>query len=197
MQISVSGQSMDIGTALNEYVKDRIERSVTKYFKDAIFGNVVFSKQGHLFTAKIYVNEGTKTGIKIKAEGKSGDVHAAFDGAADRIEKQLRRYHRYITNHKQKERYENKLIDATQSIIQASKDDEESEPADAPIIIAEQAETIETMSVSEAVLRMDMASVPAYMFINSGSGRINVVYKREDGNISWMDPKASEARLAS
>lgn len=196
MQISVSGQSIDIGAALNEYVSERMERSVTKYFKDAIFGNVVFSKQGHLFKAKVYVNEGTKTGIKIKAEGESGDVHAAFDSAAERVEKQLRRYHRYITNHKQKERYENKLIDATQSIIQASSEEEEAESA-APIIIAEQAECIETMSVSEAVLRMDLASVPAFMFINSGTGRINVVYKREDGNISWMDPKATEARLAS
>lgn len=196
MQISVTGQSMDIGNALSQHVEDGINQVVTKYFKNAIFGNAVFSKQGNQFIAKIYVNEGTKSGVKIKGEYQANDVYAAFEKALAIIDKQLRRYHRYITDHKQKEKVELKLHNVTNSVIQSTEEDQED--TDNPVIIAEEAGYIETMSVGEAVLRMDMESASVFMFVNSGSGRINIVYKREDGNISWVDPKALESqRIAS
>lgn len=188
MQINVSGHQVDVGDSLREHAEERLERSVTKYFEHAIFADVVFSKEAHLFVADIHVNEGIKGGIMIKAQGKSEDSYAAFDEAAERIESQLRRYKTRITSHKGAPSTR-EAIDAVKYVIKSDETEEEAE--ENPIIIAENEAHIETLTVGEAVMRMDLASLPALLFINSANARLNVVYKRKDGNISWVDPKVA------
>ncbi len=190
MQISVSGQQIDVGASLREHVEERLEREVSKYFEQAIDARVVFTKEAHLFVADIIVNEGTGTGIVIKGNGKAGDIYAAFDQASERIEKQLRRYKRRIKDHHKANPAE--MGDAVQPVsgtkyIFSDEGEESAEAEDNPIIIAEKPMQIERLSVSDAVMRMNLANLPALMFINKKSGGISVVYRRDDGNISWVD----------
>lgn len=197
MQVLVSGKKIDIGTSLQEHVKDRLEKGVKKYFSRALNADVTFSKESHLFRAIILVNEGTGTGVTIKADAKSDDPYAAFDGALSRIEKQLRRYKRRITNHHKpqisningEERNALKGIKYVITPTSSYDGDGEDEKAndDTPVIIAENATSIESLSVAEAVMKMDLAHLPALLFINQANGRMNVVYHRADGNISWVD----------
>ncbi len=202
MQVSVTGQGMEVGAALKDTVHERLEKGVNKYFDRAINADVVFSKRGHFFTANVQVNEGTGTGIFIKGTGESEDVYAAFDQAADRIEKQLRRYKRRIKNHKGTSLNE---IDDVKALLQGKKYvlqndesvEEESAEEETPLIIAEKPASIERLSVSEAVMRMNLADLPALMFINKKNDHLNVVYVRKDGNISWVDSKVTAASVAA
>jgi ribosomal subunit interface protein len=194
MQLSIAGKQLDVGNALQGYVSDNLDKNVKKYFEHAVKADVVFSKQAHLFRADIMVNEGTGNHVIIKGSADSNDVYAAFDSALERISKQLRRYKRRIKDH-----HKPKLSELDADKIQALKGvkyvltpvpDEEESLQDAPVIVAEKATTIETLSVAEAVMRMDLAQLPALLFINSQNGRTNVVYHRADGNISWVDSVA-------
>lgn len=192
MQITVSGKHLEIGTALQEYVVAELESVVTKYFEHAISADVVFSKERHLFKSDIIVNEGTGTNILIKGSANDDDVYSAFDLCSAKIEKQLRRYKRRIKDH-HKTRLDKdniEMLPATKYILSSDVDSNEGESEefnDAPLIIAEKPTEIETLTVSDAVMRMDLGQLPALMFINKKSGSINVVYRREDGNISWID----------
>ncbi len=196
MQISVSGKHIDVGTALSEHIGNELKNSTKKYFEHAVSANVILSKERHSFTANIIVNDGTGTHQLLKASGEGGDAYAAFDQALIRVEKQLRRYKRKIKNH-HKDRIdkdvENAIFLATKYVLSAHEDDDESSAeGDSPLIIAEKPAQIETLSVSDAVMRMDLGELPAVMFINKKSGAMNVVYRREDGNISWIDSSTSE-----
>lgn len=194
MQIRISGKQIDVGSALQEYAEDRLDKIVTKYFENAIDGDIVFSKERHLFKVDIHVNEGTRGGIVIKATGSADDGYAAFDAASDKIERQLRRYKRKIKSHKGTRSADEVFLNATKYIIEVNEDDEAHEGDDAGTIIAEKTADIDTLTVSEAVMKMDLASLPALLFINSANGRINVVYKRVDGNISWVDPNIAHSQ---
>ncbi len=198
MQISVSGKGVDIGEALQEHIKERLADNIPKYLDRMNSVDVVISRESHLFRVVINGNTGTSTGVIIKGRGEAADVYAAFDMAADRIEKQLRRYKRRLTNHHKAQHHEFEAsipsVEATKYVISAeSAADEKQVESDAPLVIAEKATDIETLSVSEAVMKMDLADLPALMFFNSANGRLNVVYKRADGNISWVDPKVGSA----
>ena len=180
MQITVSGKHLEIGTALQEYVLAELESVVTKYFEHAISADVVFSKERHLFKSDIIVNEGTGTNILIKGSANDDDVYSAFDLCSAKIEKQLRRYKRRIKDH-HKTRLDKdniEMLTATKYILSSEVDaaEEDSEELnDAPLIIAEKPTEIETLTVSDAVMRMDLGQLPALMFINKKSGSINVV----------------------
>jgi ribosomal subunit interface protein len=197
MKVTVSGQAMEVGSALQTYVEEALGKSVTKYFDRAIHAEVVFHKRGHFFRADIQVNEGTGTGIFIKGSGESDDVHAAFDQANERIEKQLRRYKRRIKNHHKQKISEvedvKALLQGRKYVISNDEAKEDTGDEETPLIIAEKQMNIEKLTVSEAVMRMNLADLPALMFINKKNGHINVVYIRKDGNISWVDPKLSAA----
>ncbi len=192
MQISVSGKQIDVGNALNEHINNELQAGVTKYFEHAVSANVILSKLRHIFNASIVVNDGTGMHQLLKASGDGGDAYAAFDQALIRMEKQLRRYKRKIKNH-HKSRVEKDVEMAammgTKYVLSSLEEDEDkSTENDSPLIIAEKPAQIEILSVSDAVMRMDLGELPAVMFINKKSGEINVVYRREDGNISWIDP---------
>lgn len=194
MKISVTGKKIDIGSSLKTHVESRLDSSVSKYFEKAIDANVVFSKESHMFRSDVIVNEGTGSGIIIKSNGIAADVYASFDMAADRIEKQLRRYKRKIKNHHKKKFSDAEAEGISQfhgkKYVLSEKDqNEELHEEEAPLIIAEKPVKIENLTVSEAVMQMNLQNLPALMFINKGNNALNVVYHRVDGNISWIDPE--------
>lgn len=191
MKIIVSGKQVEVGDALRGHIESRLEEGVSKYLDRIHTIQVVISKESHQFKAAISGNTGTHAGITIKSDAKDVDVYAAFDGAADKIEKQLRRYKRRLKNHhKTTESHHERDIKAFKSKKSVLADYDETSPEsqdDAPLIIAEQATDIEHLSVSEAVMKMDLADLPALMFMNRSNSQINVVYRRKDGNISWVE----------
>jgi len=204
MQIKVSGSNMDAGQSLTSYVEEHLAKAVTKYFDKAVNADVHFSKDGILFKALITVNEGVKGGgIVVKSDGSASDVYAAFTEAADRASKQLRRYKSRIKNYRRQGGGIKSVEPANYSIVDATKyvlphnlfeemEGEESDenPQDTALkVINEKTTQIEELSVDEAVMKMDLADLPALVFINAKSKRLNVVYHRKDGNISWIDPQ--------
>lgn len=190
MEISVTGRQMEVGSALTGHVEEHIEQAVTKYFDRAIDAAVAFGKEGPKIRADITVHPGPR-GLIVQGGGEGGDAYLAFDVALERISKQLRRYKRKLTDHHRKRENED-VLPAQQYVIQAGEEDEdEGAPVgDEPVIVAELPTEISTLTVGEAVMRMDLADQPALMFRNSGSGVLNVVYRRPDGNIGWIDPAA-------
>lgn len=194
MQVLISGKHVDVGAAFSSHIESELQASVKKYFEHAVAANVVMSKLRHSFSASIVVNDGTGSHQLIKASGEGGDAYAAFDQALIRVEKQLRRYKRKIKNHHKDKLEKNVDMAAflgTKYVLSALEEDEDkSGENDAPLIIAEKPAQIELLSVSDAVMRMDLGELPALVFINKKTGNVNVVYKRADGNISWIDPGA-------
>jgi len=155
---------------------------------------VVVSREAHLFRVDISGNLGTHSGLSIKGRGQLDDVYAAFDEALQKISKQLRRYKRKITNHHKAEQ----VVDIAPR-VQGKKytlkpeTGEQEDSKHSGLIIAEQHTEIATLTVSDAVMKMDLQDLPALMFFNSAHGRLNVVYRRADGNISWVDPESKAA----
>ncbi len=190
MEINVSGKQVELGDALQAHIDNRLHEGVKKYLDKVNQVYVVVSKEGHQFRADIHANIGTHEHIAINGRGQNDDVYAAFDEACEKIEKQLRRYKRRLKDHHAKETVDRLPARDYVISIDDSKEDEPSD--DAPLIIAENAMHIETLTVSEAVMRMDLADIPAYMFYNAKNGRVNMVYRRPDGNISWVDPERAE-----
>lgn len=191
MQIKVSGKQVEVGEALRHYVEERLSVNIPKYLDRVSLCDVVISREAHQFRADIMMNAGTHSGLTIKGRADAGDAHSAFDSAAEKIEKQLRRYKRRLTDH-----HKDKLGDpaqATKYVLASNSDQEEAPAEEAPLIIAEKATSVETLTVSEAVMRMDLADLPALMFFNKANGRLNTVYRRADGNISWVDPDKQAA----
>ena len=197
MEINISGKHIDLGEALQTHVNGRLQEGIKKYIDRVNTVNVVFSKQGHLFRADIHANTGTHSHVAINSRGQNADVYNAFDEAAEKIEKQLRRYKRRLTDHHQRQSESAKFIAAVDYTLAPEAESAEESVEAAPAIIAEKAANIETLSVSEAVMRMDLADVPAIIFFNSANGRLNVVYRRGDGNISWLDPEAEGQKAAA
>lgn len=192
MQISVSGKQLDVGAALKEYVESELTERVNKYFEDAISADVVFTKERHLFCVDILVNEGTGTNVLIKSQAKADEPHSAFDLAAEKVDKQLRRYKRRLKDHhkrKVSQALDLEHMAATKYVLSSREEDDDKagEENDSPLIIAEKSTKIERLTVSDAVMLMDLANLPALMFINQKTEAINVVYRRVDGNISWID----------
>lgn len=193
MKIIVSGKHMSVGESLQSHIEQRIEEGINKYLDRVTSVNVVVAKDAHLFRVDINGNTGTSSGVIIRGSANGGDVYQTFDAAAEKIEKQLRRYKRKLTNHHKQSHAD--VAFAAQAAVPARKyvlKDEE-EVQDAPVVIAEKATEIETLTVSEAVMKMDLAELPALMFFNSANGSLNVVYRRADGNISWVDSHNAKA----
>lgn len=194
MQLQISGRHVDLGESFRSHAEARLQDGVQKYLDRITKVEVVVSKESHQFRVDIHGNTGTHSHMAVNSKGNSTDVYAAFDQAADRMEKQLRRYKRRLNNHHvgKDARLLNEqggLIRAKKYVLRPEDDHRELEDEGAPVVIAEKATEIETLSVSEAVMKMDLRDLPALMFFNSANGRLNIVYRRIDGNISWVDPE--------
>jgi ribosomal subunit interface protein len=189
MDISVIGKNLDVGDSLRAHATDNLLEVVEKYFNHAIDATVVFSRDGGELKADISVHPGPR-GLVVQSSSSGGDAYGAFDGALERVSKQLRRYKRRLSNHHQRARGGEDLLLAQQYVIQPETSDEEPHE-DAPVIIAEMETQIASLSVGEAVMRLDLGGTPLVMFRNSAHGGLNVVYRRNDGNIGWIDPANS------
>ena len=176
---------MDVGGSLRGHVEDNLTANVKKYFDRAIDASVMFSREGHMFRSDISVHAGRGMVMQGKSEG--GDAYAAFDGAMGRIVKQLRRYKRRLRDH-HKGRGAEDVMPAQYAILSAEDDVEEIPENHQPAVIAEMSHHIATLTVGEAVMRMDLADSPVIMFRNRAHNGLNVIYRRADGNVGWIDP---------
>ena len=195
MQINVSGRKISVGAALRVHIEQRLQGIVDKYFSRSIEAAVTVAREAHLFRidCSVHVNQG----ITLQAHGEGEDVYGAFDAAADRIEKQLRRYKRRIKNHHGAGRRDAAASLTAQAYVLAPEEeggDEAMPPGDQPIIIAETRTEIPHVSVGDAVMLMDLAEAPAFMFRNSRNNELNMVYRRPDGNIGWIDPAGAKSK---
>jgi ribosomal subunit interface protein len=193
MQVLVSGQHLSIGTSLQEYVKDRVTNSIKKYFDHASGSTVHFNKQNYEFLCDIIVHDGTGRHTIIKSNASADDIYFAFDSSLSKIEKQLRKYKSKLKDHSSRLKLSEITPDSLKYVISPNKtsNDNESEEIDFdnPVIIAEKSTKILKLSVGQAVMKMDLENLPALMFENIKNNRINIVYYRKDGNISWVDSK--------
>lgn len=193
MQIIVSGKGVDVGESLRTHIEQRLEQGIIKYIDRINNAQAVLSKESHLFRIDIHANVGTHAGMVVRAQASGADAHTAFDAALEKIEKQLRRYKRKITNHHKLSHggAEKEYVKGRKYVLPPTVGEEEE--SSGGVVIAEKPTDIETLSVGEAVMRMDLEDLPALMFYNAKHGRINVVYRRVDGNISWVDPEGMAA----
>ena len=189
MDIRVSGHQVETGSALQEHASDRLTGIVDKYFKRALSSHVTIGKGPHdSFSADIVTH--VTHGMILKSHGEAQDAHLALDQAADKIEKQLRRYKRRLKDRHEQAEHALKQEDAAY-IVFAGQDPEvevEEEEASAPPVVAETRVHIPETSVSDAVMMLDLRDTPALFFKNAGTGRHNMVYRRSDGTIGWVEP---------
>ncbi len=194
MQLSVKGKQLDIGEALKTHIEGSLDRVLSKYFGNVIEAQVTLSRNAHLFHAVLSAHVGRN--IHLSAQGESDDPYRAFDGALDRLSKRLRRHKRRLRDH-HKEQQEAESVSAQQYVLAAEDEaaDEEEEigasESAKPTVVAEMVTEIPSLTVSQAVMRMDLAELPAMMFRNSAHGGLNMVYRRADGNIGWIDPQGN------
>ncbi len=185
MELQISGKQIDVGDALRSHVSDRLEAGIVKYFDQSVNGQVSFAREGSDF--KCDANIHLSSGISLQAGGQAGDAYGAFDMAAERLEKRLRRYKRRLKDHHNNNKEAMPATSVSSYVIQASNDAEE--PSDLqPVIVAEDMTQIKIMSVGEAVMQMDLADKPVLLFRTIKDGAVNVVYRRSDDNIGWIDP---------
>ena len=190
MDIQVNGKQFDVGESLTAHVRDRLAERVQKHFDKAMEASVTFSREAHLVRVDCSVHAGH--GIMMQSHGAAEDPYASFDLTLDRIEKRLRRYKSRLVDHHRNQKAELESVSAASYVIAGEDDESDEEPADLqPVIVAETKTDIPTVTVGGAVMRMDLAGGNVFMFRNSAHGELNVVYRREDGNIGWIDPKSA------
>jgi ribosomal subunit interface protein len=192
MHVTVAGKQVETGEALKIHVRDGLDVITRKYFDHALEANVTFHRSRAHFACDINLKAGR--GLTMRAEGEGPDAHRAFEEAAEHLAKRLRRYRRRMNEHARSAAPDRDADEPAgrERVLQAIEDDAE-EPvatngADHGAIIAEHPTDITLMTVGEAVMRMDLAHVPVLMFRNKATRALNVVYRRGDGNVGWIDP---------
>lgn len=200
MQLSVTGKQTEIGEALRRHIEGSLGSILDKYFKTAIEAHVIVSKEAHLSRAEISIHIGR--GIVVNARAAASEAYLAFDAAAERLAKQLRRYKRRLRDHHAKGREPAGAGERAMDYVLAPIEEEEAEGEaaeagnvnGAPAVIAEMSTELPSLTVGEAAMRMDLAEAPVLLFRNRSHGELNLVYRRTDGNIGWVDPKLDAAR---
>lgn len=194
MQVIVQGQQIDVGDALRGYVEEKLAETCNKYFNHTIQGLVSFAPDASGFRTEINLTVGN--GIMLNASANNHDPYPAFDQAHQRLTKQLKKYKDRLRSHHQRLAAKEKELailgaPANEYTLQHNEEEEiaTGEGGDNPVILAEMPTRIESLSVSEAVMRMDLADKPVFFFRNAANDRLNVVYRRKDGNIGWVDPQ--------
>ena len=189
MDISVSGKQIDLSDALRTRVATHLEGIARKYFDRALEAQVTFGRARSFFTCDINLHAGR--GLSLRGEGEAADAPTAFDDAAEHIAKRLRRYRRRVNEHARDLANRERPEAARQYILRQEADGAAEPSAEVDTfatVIAEQPTEISRLSVGEAVMRMDLADQPVLMFRNRTTGELNVIYRRPDGNIGWIDP---------
>ena len=188
MRYQISGKQIDIGSALQVHVKNELGAVVGKYAERPTDANVVFSKNAHQFSCEATVH--LSTGLRAQAKALATEIYAAFDSCNDKMEKQLRRYKRRLKDHHKERTQPVELLNASSYILAQDNGIEDSEPESLlPVIVAETEAQIPMISVGEAVMQMELAGSQFLVFRNEGKKSVNVVYRRDDGNIGWIEPQ--------
>ncbi|MGD9800071.1 MAG: ribosome-associated translation inhibitor RaiA [Parvularculaceae bacterium] len=190
MDIQVSGKNLDLGDALQDHVTDRLTEGVTKYFGRGAEAIVTFNRERHVVECEMTAH--LDSGVFLAAHGDGGDAYAAFDTALEKLEKRVRRYKRRLKNHHAngKEPLPSELASYyTLAPLPEEGDDSQAAIDDlTPVVVAEKQTALREMTVGAAVMQLDLAESPAVIFKNAAHGRLNVVYRRRDGHIGWIDP---------
>ncbi len=196
MKLAVNGKQFRIGESLREHVESSIQQIAQKYFGNPIDASVTIARDGSTLRADIAVHVGRR--MKIHGQGQATEPYAAFDMAGEKIDKRLRRFKRRLRDHHRGPDDDPHGLDAQEVVLAA----ETGSPADPgtddheewrPVVVAETTTRIDSLTVEEAVMHMDLADSPALVFRNAGHGELNVVFRRTDGNIGWIDPKVATA----
>ncbi|MCP5384896.1 MAG: ribosome-associated translation inhibitor RaiA [Altererythrobacter sp.] len=189
MDIRISGHQVETGAALQDHATDRLNGIVEKYFNRALSSHVTFGKApAGAFSCDIVTH--VMQGMIVKGHAEAHDAHQALDQASAKIDKQLRRYKRRLQDRHEQADYAVREEEAAYTVFAYEEpvSDEEEEAADAPLVIAETRVDIPEASVADAVMMLDLRDTNAMFFKNAGTGRHNMVYRRRDGSIGWVEP---------
>ena len=190
MRYQISGKQIDVGEALQTHVRNELGETFEKYAQRSTDSTVIFSRDAHYFICDAVVH--LATGLTVQAKGQDADnIYAAFEKCREKMDKQLRRYKRRLKDH-YKDRTSPVEYAAASSYVLAADEDEWESQDDAglqPIIVAEMETRVPTLSVGDAVMQMELAGVPMLVFRNEKHGGVNVVHRRDDGNVGWIDPR--------
>jgi ribosomal subunit interface protein len=193
MTLRVSGKNLDIGEALRQHVLEKVEATVARYFGGSVGGHVVMTREGSGYRSDCTLR--LSSGISLHAEGRAHEPYLCFEQAADKIERRLRRY---------KTRLKDRAAPAgvgrgkvANYVVEAPGEEEEPAGGYDPVVVAEGTEDLKSLSVASAVAELDLSGAPVVVFQHAGSGRVNVVYRRRDGAIGWLDPQASRDPLGA
>jgi ribosomal subunit interface protein len=191
MRYQISGKQIDIGEALQTHVKAELGEVVEKYAQRPTEAVIVFSKSAHEFVCEAVIH--LSTGLTAQAKGHATEIYAAFESCREKMDKQLRRYKRRIRNHHQNRPAPVEFGGGSSYILAPTEEpeDDTNEPLQ-PIIIAEMEAKIPSITVGEAVMQLELSSQNFLVFRNEGHAGVNVVYRRTDGNIGWIDPRNSK-----
>lgn len=198
MQVQVTGKHVDVGEALRTRVSDELSSSIAKYFERGGAADVVVSREGSAFRVDCAVT--LATGQQLTTQGAGSDAHAAFTTALEKMSKRIRRYKNRLKSH-HTQAMAKQAESAAYFVIAASDDADDAEDLDGaesgpaePMIIAETERLVRSMTVSMAVLEMDLTEAQTIVFRNAAHGGLSVVYRRPDGNIGWIDPERTKVR---
>ncbi len=190
MTLRISGKHMDVGDAFRIRINDRIGESIGKYFDRGFSGHVTIIKAGSRYTADCMIR--LDSGASLQATGEAQEPTLAFETAADRLETRLRRYKRRLKSHSTGVS-NGEAVDMAYAVMAPLADDDEEIAEDfAPAIVAESTVALKTMSVASAVIELDTGDTPVFVFRNAGNEHLNIVYRRPDGNIGWIDPSTAK-----
>jgi ribosomal subunit interface protein len=191
MQITVKGKQIEVGEALRGHMESALTAAVSKYFSNPLESQIVFTREAHLFRADVSVHVGRS--ILVQGQALAPDAYAAGDAAIDHVAKRLRRHKRRLRDHhKERDKVESLTAQAYVLAPEADDlDDDGARPGDQPVVIAEMTTEIQTLTVGEAVMRLDLGVQPAPLFRHAGHGGLNLVYRRTDGNVGWIDPQGN------
>lgn len=190
MSLRVSGKNINIGEALRTHITQRLEQAASKYFDGGVSGHVTIAPEGSGYRADCSLH--LSSGIVLQADGRAHEPYATFDQAADRIEKRLRRYKERLKKHHDGHAHESAPEEVAYHVIEAPDQDSEAPSEFSPAVIAESTTRLRRLSVSAAVLDLDLTGAPVMVFRHANTGRVNIVYRRSDNNIGWIDTPGGE-----
>ncbi|MDD9923436.1 MAG: ribosome-associated translation inhibitor RaiA [Boseongicola sp.] len=188
MRYQITGKHIDVGESLQTHVQDNLDDVLSKYPGRPTDAVIIFSKSAHEYVCEATIH--LSTGLTAQAKAHATEIYASFESCTEKLDKQLRRYKRRLKDHHKDRATPVELLDASSYILAASDEAEEAEPESLqPMIIAEMETKIPSLSVGEAVMQMELAGAPVLVFRNEKQDAgVNIVYRRDDGNIGWIDP---------
>jgi ribosomal subunit interface protein len=189
MPLRVSGKNLDIGESLRTHVLEKVQTMIARYFDGKVTGHVVISPEGSAYRSDCSLH--LSSGMNLQSEGRAHEPYASFEQAADKIERRLRRYKKRLKEHANGPAAPTRAgdLEVANFVIEAPDDVAEASADYSPVVVAEGAQPLKTMSVASAVSELDLTGAPVVLFQHATSSRLNIVYRRRDGAIGWLDPR--------